>query len=88
MSNNNERLGALWKVQGKKDMMSGNITVDGKQVKVVGFINREKYSENSPDINLYVAREQEQEQRRTQSQSRTQESPRRSQSEEDLDIPF
>jgi hypothetical protein len=53
------RAGALWvnKARSGMEYFSGSIEMNGQTLKVVGFWNREKKNEKSPDINLQVSEE-------------------------------
>ena len=48
-------LGALWKQSGRsQNYLSGHVTVDGKQQKVVVFANKNKKdNERAPDYRVY-----------------------------------
>jgi uncharacterized protein (DUF736 family) len=52
-------LGALWRVDGKnQSFYSGNIKVNGQEVKIVCFPNKNKEpSSNQPDIRIYQSEE-------------------------------
>ena len=53
-----EKVGSLWKKvsKGGKKFLTGTITVDGKDIRVVGFINTNKTNERAPDIQLYKSK--------------------------------
>lgn len=54
---NNRKFGALWKKE--KDgrvYMTGEMTVNGKEIKIVCFL-REKKSDKEPDFDILTARE-------------------------------
>ena len=54
----NEKVGSLWKKVSKKGkkFLAGVITVDGKDVRVVGFVNTDKKNDKAPDIQLYKSK--------------------------------
>lgn len=59
MANNNwkeRKVGSLWKKEGK-DLYTGTISINGKDVKVIAFVNNDKQTSNSPDINIYLSEE-------------------------------
>jgi outer membrane biosynthesis protein TonB len=63
MSNNTKadewkkrEIGALWRkrLDSGKVMFSGSISVDGEEIRVVGFTVTEKKNPNQPDVKLYI----------------------------------
>jgi|APGre2960657404_1045060.scaffolds.fasta_scaffold87572_1 hypothetical protein len=47
-------LGALWKKEGKNGAFySGKLKIDGKEQEIVCFANKNKSSDNQPDIHIY-----------------------------------
>jgi len=63
-NNNNDwkdrDIGALWKREGKgQRYLSGKLTVDGKQVDVVVFVNKYKEKDNQPDFRVYSSKPRE-----------------------------
>mgnify|MGYP001265588213 FL=1 len=53
-------IGALWKREGQKQRyLSGKMTVDGKVVNVVIFVNKFKEKDNQPDFRVYEDRPRE-----------------------------
>jgi len=53
-----KKIGSLWKKKSNKGttFLTGVITVDGEELRVVGFINKNKKNEKAPDINLYPSK--------------------------------
>lgn len=53
-------IGALWKREGKgQRYLSGKLTIDGKQVDVVVFVNKFKEKDNQPDFRVYSSKPRE-----------------------------
>ena len=50
-----DSIGALWKKTSNKGktFLTGSVVVDGHDIKIVGFINKDKKNERQPDIKLY-----------------------------------
>jgi|TARA_R110000824_G_scaffold265069_2_gene453934 hypothetical protein len=51
-------VGALWKSDSGKHY-TGHMIVDGNRVEVVAFVNKDKKSENAPDVNVYKQKPKE-----------------------------
>ena len=53
-----DKIGSLWKKESKKGkkFLTGVITVDGKEIRVVGFINTNKRNDKAPDVELYKSK--------------------------------
>jgi uncharacterized protein (DUF736 family) len=64
-------LGALWKQAGRsQNYLSGHVTVDGKQQKVVVFANKNKKdNERAPDYRVYKSKPKDEAETQTQTQT-------------------
>lgn len=63
-----QKVGSLWKKKSNKGktFLTGVITVEGKELRVVGFVNTNKKNEKQPDINLYPSKPYKKEDDKTQ----------------------
>jgi uncharacterized protein (DUF736 family) len=51
----NESIGALW-VNKEKKFLSGSITIDGKETKIIVFKNDRKSEDKHPDYRIFLSK--------------------------------
>lgn len=89
---NSDEIGALWikKSSSGNEFMSGNIEIEGKQIKIVCFYNDKKLSDKQPDWKILISRprtEQKEQFGYTDTTQKTNEAlDNASTTEEDIDI--
>lgn len=50
-------IGALWIKEGKKGkFMTGKLQINGVEISVVAFIEKDKKNEKAPDVRIYLSK--------------------------------